>query len=59
MGLLDRDVWGGTSDLLGDLSACYIRVSGAASLTCYGISQPYPAMKMLLLKLCMRSLITL
>ena len=21
MGLLDRDVWGGTSDLLGDLSA--------------------------------------
>ena len=58
VGLLDQGVWGRISDLLGDLSACYIRVSGAASLTCWGISQPYPAMKMLLLKLCMRSLIT-
>ena len=38
---------------------CWIGVSGVASLTCWGISQPYPVMKMLLLKLCMRSLITL
>ena len=35
--------------------AGWIGVSGAASLTCWGISQPYPAMKMLLLKLCTRT----
>ena len=36
----------------------WMGVFGAASLTFWGISQPYPAMKMLLLKLCMRSSIT-
>ena len=30
-----------------------------ACLTCWGISQPYPAMKMLLLKQCMRNSMTL
>ena len=34
-------------------------MSGVASLTCWGISQPSPAMKMLLLKQCMRNSITL
>ena len=57
--LLDWGIWDGISDLPRDLSACWTRVSGAASLTCWGISQPFQAMKVLLLKLSMKSSITL